>query len=127
MKRETAAWVLKAEDDLGGARALAAAVPPRKDLVCFHCQQAAEKYLKALLQKLGAVVPRTHDLEDLLNLLLAHDATLAPLRTRLASLSRYAVEVRYPGPRATLRQMQSALRTADRVRAELRQRLGLTE
>jgi HEPN domain-containing protein len=30
--------------------------------VCFHCQHAAEKYLKALLQEGGLVVPRTHDL-----------------------------------------------------------------
>ena len=125
MKRHTAPWVRKSEDDLAGARTLAASSPPQKDLVCFHCQQAVEKYLKALLQELGAVVPRTHDLEDLLDLLLPHDGTLAPLRMGLTSLSRYAVEFRYPGPRATLRQMQAALRTADHVRSELRTRLGL--
>jgi hypothetical protein len=64
-------------------------------------------------------------MEDLLNLLLPHDATLAPLRRGVASLTKYAVEYRYPGLRATTRQMQSALRIAERVRAELRARLGL--
>jgi tetratricopeptide (TPR) repeat protein len=44
--------------------------PPLRDLACFPCQQAAEKYLKALLQELGAVVPKTHDLEELLDLVL---------------------------------------------------------
>src|SRR5262249_6360499 len=97
MKRKTAQWVRKAEEDWAGARALAARKPPLPDLVCFHCQQAAEKYLKALLQENGAAVPKTHDLRDLQNLVLPHDATLAILRRPLLSLNRYSVDYRYPG------------------------------
>ena len=44
---------INAEADLRGARNLAQAKPPLHDLVCFHCQQCAEKYLKALLEELG--------------------------------------------------------------------------
>src|SRR5437868_1478456 len=87
MKRQTPLWVRKAEEDVEGARALAVRKPPLRNLACFHCQQAAEKYLKALLQNLGAVVPKTHDLEGLLDLLLPHDATLAPLRRSLKTLT----------------------------------------
>jgi HEPN domain-containing protein len=95
-------------------------------VVCFHCQQAAEKYLKALLQELGAAVPKIHDLEHLLfDLLLPLDSTLSPLGRSLSSLNQYAVEYRYPGRSATTRQMQAALRHAERVRRELRGRLGL--
>ena len=79
----------------------------------------------AYLQELGAAVPRTHDLKDLIDLLLPHDATLAPLRRSVTSLTKYAVEYRYPAMRATTRQMKSALRVAERVRTELRARLGL--
>jgi HEPN domain-containing protein len=104
---------------------MAARTPPLRNLVCFLCQQAAEKYLKALLQETGVVVPRTHNLDALLDLLLPHDATLAPLRRGLRSLSRYAVDFRYPGVRATTRRMQAALRQAERVRMEIRKRLGL--
>ena len=125
MKRHTAQWVLKAEEDMEVARSLAEQAKPRRDAVCFHCQQSAEKYLKALLQELGKAVPRTHDLDDLLDLLLPHDATLKALRRGLSSVTRYAVEYRYPGLRARTRQMHSALRIAERVRAELRIRLGL--
>ncbi len=64
MKRETAKWVRKAEQDWEAARKLAAETPPPRDVVCFHCQQAAEKYLKALLQENGLVVPKTHQLDD---------------------------------------------------------------
>jgi HEPN domain-containing protein len=52
--------------------------------VCFHCQQAAEKYLKALLQEKGAAVLKTHDLEDILDLLRPYDHTLTPLRRTFA-------------------------------------------
>lgn len=50
--------------------------PPLNDPASFHCQQAAEKYLKALLHENGLAVPKTHDLEKLLGDLLPHDATL---------------------------------------------------
>jgi HEPN domain-containing protein len=70
MKRETKEWIRKAEMDWESALDLsAAAFRSHKvfhDTICFHCQQTAEKYLKALVQELGAVVPRTHDLELIL-------------------------------------------------------------
>jgi HEPN domain-containing protein len=78
-----------------------------------------------LLQELGIAVPRTHNLTDLLKLLVPHDATLATLRRVLIGLTRYAVEYRYPGVRATTRRMQSALRHAEHVRTVVRARLGL--
>jgi HEPN domain-containing protein len=84
-----------------------------------------EKYLKALLQELGIVVPKTHNLKEVLELLLPHDARLAASGRRVASLTKYAVEYRYPGLRATTRQMNSGLAVAERVRAAIRPRLGL--
>lgn len=125
MKHQTAQWIRKAEEDWTGANELASRAPPLRDLACFHYQQAAEKYLKALLQESGAAIPKTHDLESLLDLILPHDGTLEPLRRRLVSLSRYAVEYRYPGVRATTRRMEAALKCATKVRTALRVRLGL--
>jgi HEPN domain-containing protein len=125
MKRQTAQWVVKAEEDIESAKTLATLAKPKRDAACFHCQQGAEKYLKALLQETGLAVPRTHELEDLLDLLLPHDATLALLRRSLRSLTPYAVNYRYPGVRATTRRMQAALRQAERVRTAIRARLGL--
>src|SRR6266852_2431220 len=110
MKRQTAQWILKAEEDIEVARTLAALAKPKRDAACFHCQQTAEKYLKALLQENGLAVPKTHEREDLLDFLLPQDATLAPLRRSLRSLTPYAVNFRYPGVRATTRRMHAALR-----------------
>jgi HEPN domain-containing protein len=125
MKQRTAQWVRKAEEDWETAKTLAAKRKPHRDAVCFHCQQAAEKYLKAQLQEVGAAIPKTHELEDLLDLLIPHDATLKPLRRSAHSLTRFAVDYRYPGVRASTRQMRAALRNAERVWGEVRARLGL--
>src|ERR1035441_10215418 len=55
-------WVRKAEHDLEAAtRIMAIEEGCPFDTVCFHCQQAAEKYLKCLLTYLGIQAPRTHD------------------------------------------------------------------
>ena len=44
-------WLKKAEGDWQTAnRELRARKNPNYDAVCFHCQQCAEKYLKAYLQ-----------------------------------------------------------------------------
>src|SRR5690242_2639715 len=103
MKREVAKWVRKAEEDIEAARDLAARKPPLRDPASFHCQQAAEKYLKAFLQNLGVVVPKTHDLDILLDLLVPHDAKLERLRRAAGLLPRYAVDYRYPDFRTTTR------------------------
>ena len=125
MKKLTAAWVRKAESDLRVARNLAGLRPPAHDEVCFHCQQAAEKFFKAVLQEWGLPVPKIHELDDLLTLLLAHDPTLQGVRRGLRGLSRFAVEYRYPGFHADARKAQAALRRAELIRLEVRTRLGL--
>ena len=51
MTPETAQGVRYAEEDLQGAKDLAARKPPLRNLACFHCQRGAEKYLKALPKK----------------------------------------------------------------------------
>src|SRR6266849_5893451 len=94
MKKLTAEWVRKAEADFEAANTIAKLDPSLRDPLCFHCQQTVEKYLKALLQELGQVVPRTHDLANLLNRLLKLDKTLRGLQRGLKQLTRYAVE--YP-------------------------------
>jgi HEPN domain-containing protein len=81
--------------------------------------------LKALLVELGLAVPRTHNLEDLLGMLRPHHPELYDLRRGLLFLSRFAVDVRYPGFHARRRQADAARRWAGRVRTETRRILGL--
>jgi HEPN domain-containing protein len=99
---------------------LAGGSEPLHDLVCFHCQQTAEKYLKALLEELGANIPKTHDLEKLLNLLLTHHAGLHSQRRGLRFLTDFAVLSRYPGESASKRE---ACRSLLGIRAPRRRKL----
>lgn len=101
MKKLTREWVRKAEADWTAAERLAGSKPPLHDAVCFHAQQSAEKYCKAVLQEFAITIPRTHDLERLLTLVLPDTPELAVLRRRMAILSQFAVEYRYPGMMAT--------------------------
>ncbi len=66
------------------------------DTVCFHCQQAAEKFLKAYLVANGCSYPISHDLVLILEKILRIDPTAEVLRDDLALLTPYAVEIRYP-------------------------------
>jgi HEPN domain-containing protein len=95
------------------------------DQICFHCQQSAEKYLKALLEDLSLAVKKTHELEKLLDQLLPHHRSLRPLRRGLTFLTSFAVGVRYPGESASKRQAAAALRWAGKVRDECRALLGM--
>jgi HEPN domain-containing protein len=73
----------------------------------------AEKYLKAILEELGLSIPKTHQLDDVLQLLLPSHPTLKALRRGLIFLTNFAVETRYPGETASKRQAQAAWRWAD--------------
>jgi HEPN domain-containing protein len=125
MKRATREWVGKAEADYQAAVELAGASRPFHDQVSFHCQQAAEKYLKALLEELGMAVAKTHELDRLLDELRPHQPGLRSLRRGLLFLTDFAVEPRYPGDNTSKRQATSALRWAGKVRDACRALLGI--
>ena len=98
MKALTKEWVEKAEQDrLVCERELRVTRRAGLDAISFHAQQCAEKYLKAVLQESGINFPKTHDLEELVDLLLAKFPQFGAHRIAARQLARHAVEVRYPG------------------------------
>jgi HEPN domain-containing protein len=82
MKKETRAWIRKAEGDWRAAVHESSARDPERDVVAFHCQQSAEKYLKALLLELGQPIPKIHDLDQLLAILLPFQSSLKGMKAR---------------------------------------------
>jgi HEPN domain-containing protein len=61
----------------------------------FHAQQAVEKALKAWLTLVGVEYPRTHDLEELLELLEEHAEPILDAFYDLIDLTDFAVQFRY--------------------------------
>jgi HEPN domain-containing protein len=125
MKKLTAEWVRKAEEDYQVAVQTHRGPNRFHNTVCFHCQQAAEKYLKAILEENGLKIPKIHDLDKLCKMLLPSYQSLGPLRRGLIFLKRFAVEIRYVGENATKRDAVAALRWTGKVRSEARGLLGL--
>lgn len=89
-------WLDKAWHDILTAEAVLRLPNGPTDTPCFHAQQAAEKALKGLLTAKRIVFYRTHDLIALFDALDVDKQALEGWREKLAILSQYAVEVRYP-------------------------------
>jgi HEPN domain-containing protein len=62
-------WLALAEADLHFARLGQKDVGALENLIAFHAQQATEKALKAVLLQHEVEFPKTHDLEELFELL----------------------------------------------------------
>lgn len=95
-KHETRQWLTKAAEDLGLADLLVQSSRFPAATV-YHCQQAAEKALKAFLAWQDQPFRKTHDLVELGGLCAALDQTLEPYLRRAAPLTDYAWKFRYPG------------------------------
>lgn len=94
-REQTRRWLAKADQDFSLLCYLLDEETPYYSAVGFHAQQAAEKYLKALMTWRQIEFPKTHDLSRLL-LLLADDAPLAENLAPIEILSPYGVDARYP-------------------------------
>ncbi len=125
MKSLVAEWIEKAEGDVRTARRESKVDHlPNWDAVCFHAQQAVEKYLKGLLQQEGISFIKTHDLIILLEQLLPVFPDLENLYDDLEWLTVFAVEVRYPGETATKEDAQIALSKMERVISLLKSKIS---
>jgi HEPN domain-containing protein len=111
-------WLLKADEDMRASETLASVEPPFPYPACFHAQQAAEKYLKALLTWRQIEFPKTHDIEELLRLIESAHPRVASALAESDQLTPYGVEIRYPGdaPQPDLDEAARAIELAHSVR-----------
>lgn len=89
-------WIRKAENDLISAEHELTFDNPIIESVCFHCQQSAEKFLKAFLTKNQIYFSRTHVILDLLKLCASVDPSFLEQLTETDVLTDYAIDLRYP-------------------------------
>lgn len=89
-------WLAKADSDYRVAERLAGDAEPLREALAFHCQQAAEKYLKALLVRHAIEFRKTHNIDELLDLLAPVTGGIASSLREAAVLTPYGVEIRYP-------------------------------
>src|SRR3972149_1600042 len=85
-------WIKIAERDLLTAKQGLETNEVVTDTVCFHCQQAAEKYLKAFLVQKQIEFSKTHNIMSLLNLCSSVDKSFKENLPEADNLTDYAVE-----------------------------------
>ncbi len=89
-------WINKAEKDLLSANHELSFSDAVTEAVCFHCQQAVEKYLKAYLVFLDIAFTKTHEIGELITQCENADTEISELKEEADKLTDYAVEIRYP-------------------------------
>ncbi|MGG6242162.1 HEPN domain-containing protein [Nodosilinea sp. AN01ver1] len=120
------AWFAKAEADLQAAELLLNAANPLLDIVCYHAQQCAEKYLKGYLVARGIPFKFVHELTYLTQLCAEQKPEFTEIIDIASELQDYATGVRYPDDELdepTLQEAQRALTCAKEIRAFVRQRV----
>ncbi len=117
--------VQKAEEDWTSVKWLQQSPTPVRDSICFHAQQCIEKYLKAWLQEANLRPPRTHDLNELLVLIVPSLPAWRAWEEDFAAFEKHAVDGRYPGYFAKDKDVVRAVRICTEVRETIRATLGL--
>lgn len=91
-------WFDIAEKDIASAQYLQNMRPIPIEIICYHCQQSVEKYLKGFLALSEHEIIRTHDLTVLNKLCMKYDADFSDIQDECLRLTDYSVNIRYPYP-----------------------------
>lgn len=113
-----------AEEDFTVAKSALRRRKPLTTPSCFHSQQCAEKYLKAMLVAKEVEFPKTHDLLILDTLCNKAGILTGFTKEDLGRLSGYAVHTRYPGNQPTVEEAREALEIVSNVRRFARSYVG---
>lgn len=92
--------------------------------IVFHSQQCAEKAIKGFLTFNNIRVLKTHDMDKLLKSVSSVDADMASKYAPVVTLTKYAVEYRYPDaelklPPLTEKDVRQAIELSERILQEL--------
>jgi HEPN domain-containing protein len=88
-------WLFRANEDIAVIESLVrSGAEYYTSSICFHAQQASEKFLKAFLAYHGVNFPRTHDLDYLL--VECQKLEEEAFQIDFKSLTDFGVSIRYP-------------------------------
>lgn len=89
-------WQRYAAQDLASAEFLLTMKPKPIEIICYHCQQCAEKNLKSILAYHGDSITKTHDLVALNKACMDHAPSFSTIGDDCLELTDYGVQARYP-------------------------------
>jgi predicted nucleotidyltransferase/HEPN domain-containing protein len=95
-RQEAQRRIAIADQDLRAVAICLQAEPPAMETAAYHCQQSAEKLLKALLVAAARPTRKTHDLDELANEVAEVHPDLSLLADRCRFMTRWRFVYRYP-------------------------------
>ncbi len=114
---EVQQWLVKSQRDLKVAWVVFNHEESLLDAVVYHCQQSAEKSLKAYLTYQNVTFRKTHDLDVLIDLCTLSEPSFQDLKYEADTLTPYATEFRYPSDivEPEISEAEEALTMADSI------------
>ena len=113
-------WIRFARMDLSASVYLQGHNPLPIEIICYHCQQAAEKAIKAVLVSHDVDVPHIHDLNKLLAATTQYENSMRSLSQQANWLTNYATFTRYPSDiEIGEADMKTALKYAEDILAQV--------
>jgi HEPN domain-containing protein len=117
-------WILKAEEDWRVAnREFEVDIEPAFSIVCYHLQQCAEKYMKAIILSHNQRPEFTHDLIKLSSKLTDLKVEFNFDNEKLFFLNSGGSQYRYPGDSADFEDADYCLHICSEIREVLRKEL----
>jgi len=119
-------WFDVAEMDIASAKYLQNMHPLPIEIICYHCQQSSEKYLKGFLALNGHEIQKTHDLVLLNKLCFKYNDSFESIEEECLRLTDYGVNIRYPYPMdLNLADMKLAIKDAEKIKNSILERFDL--
>jgi HEPN domain-containing protein len=89
-------WFAIADEDYDSAKILSEAACMHKEIICYHCARAIEKYLKGYLTYNDVIPQKTHSIILLNENCIELDHAFEQIRNECGILNKFANEIRYP-------------------------------
>ena len=86
-------WIKIADDDFDSAIILNQAYRKHYEIICYHCAQAVEKYLKGYLEYNGIIPEKTHNLTYLNSICIDKDNQFINIKTECDFLNKFANDI----------------------------------
>jgi HEPN domain-containing protein len=94
--KDVVEWFMIADEDFDSAKILNKAVHKHMEIICYHCAQAIEKYLKGYLTYNDILPQKTHNIILLNETCIELDHAFEQIRNECGLLNKFTNEIRYP-------------------------------
>ena len=89
-------WIKIADNDFDSAGILNEAFRKHYEIICYHCAQAVEKYLKGYLEYKDIIPEKIHNLTYLNSICVDNDSRFINIKAECDFLNKFSNDIRYP-------------------------------